>query len=369
MQPQLCLCRRPGSGRNPPPRTRSAGACRGCAPRSPARTARPLASYLFIASNGPCHLACKVSTSPLGAYAASASCVALPSGSRVAIWLTANRSSLSARSSPCAGSRPSALRPVQEQVAAGPALAIAGLELQVAGFRIRSHRPGACRPGGPRSIASASGRQPRPERRARRRTARCRLRRRSTWPDETSAQARSAPRPSLTSSAEVGIAPQLRHVDPGEIRRAAGPPIPANDRWRVDSSGWRNRPRRRESLAPLRRRRGVQAQRVAPRAVAHHEIDLLQRERRGAAHLVGPAHGAVADDELALAEEPIGGAALGVAAAREIQAGRRSSLPSAARRMSSCGTVDVELLEAQGSTASAATTPPARAASATRSRP
>ena len=126
---------------------------RDCLPARAGRAARgPRTSA--VASSGPCHLALQGFHQPLGRVRQpSHACVALPSGSRVAIWLSANRSSLSARSSPCAGCAALGLRPVQEQVAAGPALAVPRSGTAGPGFRIRSRRPGACRPGGPRSTA------------------------------------------------------------------------------------------------------------------------------------------------------------------------------------------------------------------------
>src|SRR5688572_14859583 len=118
---------------------------------------------------------------------------------------------------------------------------------------------------------------------------------------------------------EVGITAQLGNIDPREIPvQLSLPLLPmamAGGQQRLAEQA-----PQAESLAPRYRWRGVQAQRVAARAIAHHEVHLFQRKRRGTAHLVGPTDRAVADHEFRLAEKPIGGTALVVATAREVQA-------------------------------------------------
>ncbi len=78
------------------------------------------------------------------------------------------------------------------------------------------------------------------------------------------------------------------------------------------------------------RRRRAQRQPVAQQTVAQVEIDVVEHQRRGAAHLVGPAHAAVQDQDLALREQPVGEALRGAAArgaeveayAADLQVGR-----------------------------------------------
>ena len=85
-------------------------------------------------------------------------------------------------------------------------------------------------------------------------------------------------------------------------------------------------------------------QRVAARAIAHHEVHLVQRQRRGRAQFVCPAHGAVADDELGLLEEPVRGLPVVVAAAREVQP---ADVDLAVRGPAhiELGPIDIKLLE------------------------
>jgi len=142
-----------------------------------------------------------------------------------------------------------------------------------------------------------------------------------------------------------GKAAQLRDVHFGEVGvQLARPLLP---------QPWAGRQQRLaegagDAEAPPRvgRRRGVQPQEVAPRAVARDEIDLPQRERRRAAQFVRPLHGAAADHEFALAEEPVGRTPLVGAGAGEIEPGDEdAALPGAPDLQ--LGRIDIELLEAE----------------------
>ncbi|WP_382322297.1 hypothetical protein ACFJGX_06120 [Hydrogenophaga sp. UC242_50] len=76
-----------------------------------------------------------------------------------------------------------------------------------------------------------------------------------------------------------------------------------------------------QALTPFGRRRGVEPELVRAGCVAHHEAQGPQGQRGLGAQLVRPAHGAVLDDELAQGEEPVGGAAVLLARARDVEPG------------------------------------------------
>ena len=102
----------------------------------------------------------------------------------------------------------------------------------------------------------------------------------------------------------------------------------------------------REALAPLGRRRGIQAHLVAAQAVAHHQLHVGERQRRRAALLVGPAQRAAADHELRLAEEPVGRRAVAAARSAQVQAGDEE-MPLRIAPHLQMGVVDQQLVEAQ----------------------
>ena len=64
----------------------------------------------------------------------------------------------------------------------------------------------------------------------------------------------------------------------------------------------------RKALAPRRGRGGVDAQLVAPVAVAQQHIDIAKRQRRRTAQLVAPAQRATAHHHFGLVKQPVGGA-------------------------------------------------------------
>jgi len=108
------------------------------------------------------------------------------------------------------------------------------------------------------------------------------------------------------------------HVDPGELAiHLPGPvqKIAAPRQQRL----LENRPET-ETVAPLGRRRGVQAHQVAVPAVAHHRVHLGQGQRRRRPHFIGPAHGAATHDKFGLGKQPVGhGAVAGLGVFRDIQ--------------------------------------------------
>ncbi len=144
---------------------------------------------------------------------------------------------------------------------------------------------------------------------------------------------------------EAGVFAQLRQVDRREVRvHLAAPLLPAPGVHRqqrlAEDAG------QGEALAPRGRRRGVQPQLVAVRLVARDEVDLAQRHRRGAAQFVGPFDVATLDHEFALAEEPVGQPAAVVAAARDVEAGHEDVAIGRPADLQ-LRPLDIQLLEAQ----------------------
>ena len=64
--------------------------------------------------------------------------------------------------------------------------------------------------------------------------------------------------------------------------------------------------RQRETRAPFVVGRGIEPYLVAPAFVAHHEVEVFQRQRRRLAQFIGPAQLAAADRDLGLREQPVG---------------------------------------------------------------
>jgi len=75
-----------------------------------------------------------------------------------------------------------------------------------------------------------------------------------------------------------------------------------------------------EALAPAGRRCRVQPQPVAAQAVAQHQVEVEELQRRRGAQLVDPADAAVEDDELVLLEEPVGRGLGGLRVGRAVDA-------------------------------------------------
>jgi hypothetical protein len=129
---------------------------------------------------------------------------------------------------------------------------------------------------------------------------------------------------------QVDVATQPTHVDAGKLGvQLAAPVVPwpgrpvGGVRHQIEQ-GLAQAGAQAEALAPFGRRCGVQPHLVLPAAVAHHQIQLPQRQRSVGLgpQLVGPAHGALADDELGLVEEPVARLASAVVvAAADVQPG------------------------------------------------
>ena len=141
------------------------------------------------------------------------------------------------------------------------------------------------------------------------------------------------------------MAAQLGHIgvwQGGEQAAVPAPPITARRQQRLREAALQ-----REALAPGRRRRRVEADVVAAQAVAHHQIDVLQLQRRRVALFVDPAQAAVADHELMLREKPIGGRVVGLGAAGgDFDAGDKEA-PDPVTAQFQRRAFNVQLLEAQ----------------------
>ncbi|MDT4823803.1 hypothetical protein FQZ97_570420 [compost metagenome] len=234
-------------------------------------------------------------------------------------------------------------RVLQPQVAAGPAQAVDGVELQGGGRElegVRVHLPR--QPAG--DGAQHQRLQPLAERGV----------------DAVQAQvgraADDAPVVHVGPQAQRAVAfadarverdvlAQARDVDVGQVGielAVPGLPVAAADRQQRLAE----LAAQREALAPAGRRRGIQPQAVAARAVAGHEAHVGQQQRFGAALLVGPAHGAAFDDELALREKPVGGAGFSGRVGLHVQSSHMEFSLSVAAHVE-LRALDIELLEIQ----------------------
>ena len=128
----------------------------------------------------------------------------------------------------------------------------------------------------------------------------------------------------------------------GVQRAAPAPPVTTAREQRL-----RQPADKTEALAPVGRRRRIEAHLVLAQAVAKHQLHIAQRKRRGAALLVEPAQRAAAHDDLVLLEEPVGGgAAMAAVGAAEIEAGDEDAAARVTAHIE-LGAVDQQLLEAQ----------------------
>jgi len=102
---------------------------------------------------------------------------------------------------------------------------------------------------------------------------------------------------------QVDVALQLRDVAARQVGvEGARPAAPVAGVREQRLAGARAQ---REAVAPVGGRRGVDAHVVRAQAVAQDDVDVGQLERRRGALLVDPAHGAAAQHDLLLAEEPV----------------------------------------------------------------
>ena len=124
---------------------------------------------------------------------------------------------------------------------------------------------------------------------------------------------------------EVHIGLQTRDVDRRKVAVGlAAPVVPGRLAGRPVAQvqqGLAHLGHQAEGLAPFGRRCRVQPQQVAAHAVAGHEMQVLQGQRRLPVQLVGPAHGAALDHEFGLREKPVRGAVVVRLRTRKIEAG------------------------------------------------
>jgi hypothetical protein len=144
---------------------------------------------------------------------------------------------------------------------------------------------------------------------------------------------------------ERHVLPEPGHVDVGQVGvELAVPGLPlagADGQQRLAELA-----AQREALAPAGRRRGVQPQAVAPAAVARDEAHVGEQQGFGLALLVGPAHGAAFDDQLALREKPVGAAGFSARFGVHVQTSHMEFSLSVAAHLE-LRTLDVELLEVE----------------------
>ena len=144
--------------------------------------------------------------------------------------------------------------------------------------------------------------------------------------------------------AEVGIFIQARHIAVGQIDKdLAAPGLPVAACGRPDRLA--ELAAHRKTLAPAFGRRGIEPHAVPPCAVAQHQIDVGEFERRRFAQLVGPAHLAVQDDDFALREQPVGRRVVVAARAAGDRQTRHVKLPGFVAPHVELRRLDVELIE------------------------
>ena len=143
--------------------------------------------------------------------------------------------------------------------------------------------------------------------------------------------------------AHIGMVAQARNINPREVGKQLPVPVlpvaVAHPQERRTEQAHQRKP-----VAPGLGGRGVNAQAVAPVAVAQYQVHLAQRQLRGAAQLVVPAQGAFADHHLALREQPVGGR---IAVARALRHGQPGHKDTAIGRAANVqvGRGDVQLLK------------------------
>ncbi|GAO25545.1 hypothetical protein ALISP_5365 [Alicycliphilus sp. B1] len=215
--------------------------------------------------------------------------------------------------------RPALAGVAQEEVAAGPAQTVVGHELQVPGGQLEAIvQPAAADP--TRHGPQQQGAQVRAQRgidRAQRHVGRA-----AHDPAllHVHPGAQRAPALAHLQGSQVRVAVEPRDVHLREIGvHLATPALPVaavRGEQRLAEL-----PAQREALAPVGRRRRIQADAVAQGAVAQHQVHLGQRQRLGPAQRVAPAQSAAADRHLGLREQPVGGGAVGLASVAKAQAG------------------------------------------------
>ena len=229
------------------------------------------------------------------------------------------------------------------QVAARPAGAVAGLELQALGFEVKAvgHAFPQQAPGQRAQVQRRQLRAQRCLHLIERHVGGHALRRPARHVDPGAQRATAL----LHVDAHLGVAAQLRHVDVRKIGIGGAAPLPP-----VAGVARPQRPAElahpRETLAPARRRRGLQLHPVAAHgAVAQHHVHLAERQRRRGAFFVHPAHAAAAQRQLGLGKDPVGQRAVVAGAARgDVDAGHQPAALAGAAHLQ-LGLLDHHLLE------------------------
>ena len=230
----------------------------------------------------------------------------------------------------------------QRQIAAGPAQAIVGHELQILGGQLKAVvQPATAHP---------------PRHRAQRQWAQvlaqgsvdlveCHVHRAAADLAALHIHPRAHGAPALRDlqPLQIGVPVQARHVHAREVgEQLAAPALPVaavRGQQRLAELAAQGK-----GCAPLGGRRGVQAHLVAARAVAQHHAHLGERQRLGATLLVGPAQRAAANRHLGLGEQPVGRRTVALGAVAEGQA-RDDDAPVALAAHVQLGAFDIDLLE------------------------
>ena len=139
-----------------------------------------------------------------------------------------------------------------------------------------------------------------------------------------------------------GVLPQ--GADVGARQVGIGRALPALPVATVSEQRLRELGHQRETLAPLRWRRGIDAHLVLEQGVAHHQLHVGQRQRRGRVQLIDPAQRAAANGELMLIEEPVGQRRIALAGPAEIKTGDEQLARLVAMHLE-VGALNDELLE------------------------
>ncbi len=153
------------------------------------------------------------------------------------------------------------------------------------------------------------------------------------------------PAPLRHRNAQVGMVAQARDIDPRKLRiQLPAPVLPApavGGQQRLAEPAHQG-----EAFTPFGRRRGVDAQAVAPVAIAHHDVHVLQRQGWRSAQFIGPAQRAAADDEFRLRKKPVGRRAVARPLVGQFQP-RQQDAPFVRAPDVQLGALDVQLLEAK----------------------
>ena len=232
---------------------------------------------------------------------------------------------------------------LQPHIAAGPAQAVVGHKGQ--GLRVKLE------PAGQRAPAQAplhAGQHQRLQPLAQRglHVRQCHVGRAAHGAAALDVQPRAHRAPAAGDGfAQVCVQPQALHIDAVKVGKGlAAPLLP------VAAAGGQQRlaklAHQRKALAPLGRWRGLHLQAVAPVAVAQQHIDLVQRQRRGLAQAVVPAHRAAPHHHLGLGKQPVGSARVAGGAVGKQQPGHKDAAVCGAADVQ-LGAFDVQLLKPQ----------------------